>query len=235
MLSMIPNVYFRNRLLIVGGGNSAVEAAIRCYHVGAQVSISYRGAAFSAQHIKYWLYPEANGLTSSGKIGGLFNTVPVKIDGSCVTLRDVNTGQLKTVETDFVLVLIGFEADMTLPKLAGVALSPDLHTPDFNEMTMQTNVTGCYIAGTAVAGTQDQFRVFIENCHVHTDRILCRTHGAAGKGQQANRVSKARELISTDQGDGATKRNSLPPNARCLLLEKQTDVASRQGRPRPQF
>lgn len=172
-----PHLYFRNRVLIIGGRNSAIEAAIRCYHVGADVSISYRGAAFDQHHIKYWLYPEANGLTTSGKIKGHFNTVPVRIDGTKVTLRDVHTGELTVIDTDFVLVLIGFKADMTLAKMAGVRLSRDLEVPEVAESTMQTNVPGCFIAGTAIAGTQDQFRVFIENCHVHTDRIIAELTG----------------------------------------------------------
>jgi thioredoxin reductase (NADPH) len=43
---------------------------------------------------------------------------------------------------------------------------------------METNVPGVYVAGTAVAGTQDKYRVFIENCHVHVDRILAALTGA---------------------------------------------------------
>ena len=44
---------------------------------------------------------------------------------------------------------------------------------------METNVPGLYVAGTAVGGTQDKYTVFIENCHVHVDRILAALTGAA--------------------------------------------------------
>jgi thioredoxin reductase (NADPH) len=47
---------------------------------------------------------------------------------------------------------------------------------------METNIPGIYVAGTAVAGTQDKYRVFIENCHVHVERILAAFTGAAAPG-----------------------------------------------------
>src|SRR4051794_38331479 len=55
-----PHTYFRRRLLIVGGKNSAVEAALRCHHAGAHVAISYRRAQLPSKSIKYWPPPENN-------------------------------------------------------------------------------------------------------------------------------------------------------------------------------
>lgn len=91
-----PHLYFRKNLLIVGGRNSAVEAAIRCHRLGARVRLSYRREEFDAHSIKYWLLPEIN---------------------------------------------------------------------------MQTNVPGVYVAGTAAAGSQTDYRLFIENCHGHVAKI----------------------------------------------------------------
>ena len=82
------------------------------------------------------------------------------------------------IPADFVLALIGYAQDNTLFKHAGVELSGESQAPIFDEQTMETNVPGIYVAGTAVAGTQDRFRVFIENCHVHVDRILAAITGA---------------------------------------------------------
>src|SRR5690606_26228205 len=53
-----PHRYFAQKLLIVGGRNSAVEATIRCARAGAHVTLSYRKAAFDDKSIKYWLLPE---------------------------------------------------------------------------------------------------------------------------------------------------------------------------------
>lgn len=172
-----PHLYFQNRVLIIGGKNSAIEAALRCYHVGADVSIAYRQKEFDAKAIKYWLYPEITGLAKSGRIAAYFSSVPVHIEGTAVTLQDVETGAKEIVHADFVLALIGYRADMSLARMAGVELSTDLEVPTINMETMETNVPGVYLAGTAIGGTQDQFRLFIENCHVHSERIVASLQG----------------------------------------------------------
>ena len=188
-----PHKYFRRRVLVVGGKNSAVEAALRCHHAGAFISLSYRRAKLPAKSIKYWLLPEINGLMESGKIRAYLGTVPAKITPTQVQLEPwvdpeatadptfsfvAPTVRGQTVPADFVLLLIGYRADMSLCRMAGVELEGPTERPAFDEHTMETNVPGVYVAGTAVAGTQDKYRVFIENCHVHVDRILAALTGA---------------------------------------------------------
>ena len=188
-----PHKYFRKRVLVVGGKNSAVEAALRCHHAGAQVSLSYRRAKLPHKSIKYWLLPEINGLADSGRIQAYFSTVPAEITPTHVRLdpwSDPDAApdptfsfaaappQPRTIPADFVLLLIGYRADMSLCRMAGVALAGPTETPIFDPHTMETNVPGVYVAGTAVAGTQDKYRVFIENCHVHVDRIVAALTGA---------------------------------------------------------
>jgi thioredoxin reductase (NADPH) len=174
-----PHTYFGKRLLIVGGKNSAVEAALRSHHAGAHVSISYRREKLPDKHIKYWLIPETNGLIASHRIEAYFQSVPVAISPTHVTLRRGSSegGETFDVPADFVLALIGYEQDNTLFKLAGLELNRDCGAPLFDSRTMQTSVPGIYVAGTAVGGTQDKYSVFIENCHVHVDRILAAITG----------------------------------------------------------
>jgi thioredoxin reductase (NADPH) len=188
-----PHKYFRKRVLVVGGKNSAVEAALRCHNAGAHVSISYRRAKLPARSIKYWLLPEINGLMDSGRISADLGTVPTEITPTRVRLErwtDPDAAPQAAFSflnpeprplnppADFVLLLVGYEADMTLARLAGIELNGDCQTPTFDERTMETNVPGLYVAGTGVAGTQDKYRVFIENCHVHVDRIVAALTGA---------------------------------------------------------
>lgn len=173
-----PHLYFRKRLLIVGGKNSAVEAALRSHQAGASVSLSYRQSQLSPQSIKYWLLPEINDLLKTGKMTPLFETVPTRITPGEVTLaRVAGGGESQTLPFDFVLKLIGYEQDNSLLRLAGVELSTDCGAPLLDPATMETSVPGLYVAGTAVAGTQDKYRVFIENCHIHVDRILASLRG----------------------------------------------------------
>jgi thioredoxin reductase (NADPH) len=172
-----PHQYFRKRLLIVGGRNSAVEAAIRCYRAGADVSISYRRGQLDTQSIKYWLLPEINGLIAAGKIQEYFNTVPTEITASEVKLKHGPTGETSSHAFDFVLLLIGYEADMTLLRCAGVELQGQCQLPVYSEQTMETNVPGLYVAGCAIGGTQDKYAIFLENCHVHIPRIIASLKG----------------------------------------------------------
>jgi len=174
-----PHRYFRKRLLIVGGKNSAVEAAIRCHRTGAQVAISYRGDRFDPERVKYWLLPELESLIQTKQITFYPNTVPRAITPTHVTLgpaTDIIDDPFQ-VEADFVLLLTGYQIDPTLFQMAGVELLGDDHTPTHDEQTMQTNVTGVYVAGTATAGTQTRFKLFIENCHVHVPRIIASMTG----------------------------------------------------------
>jgi thioredoxin reductase (NADPH) len=179
-----PHTYFQQNLLVVGGKNSAVEAALRSHHIGARVSISYRRDSLPAKSIKYWLLPEAMGLIDAKRIGGYFGTVPIRITPTHVTLQRVNEnlkpcGDTVEVPADFVLLLIGYEQDNTLLHRAGVTLTGDEQAPTFDPVTMQTNVPGLFVAGTATGGTQLRYTVFIENCHVHVERIVAAIQGAA--------------------------------------------------------
>jgi thioredoxin reductase (NADPH) len=171
--------YFRRKVLIIGGRNSAVEAALRIHRLGGEVSFSYRQAAFDEGSIKYWLMPEMKGLIKTGRIGAHFRTAPLAIEGDRVTLRHLDSGEITHVAADVVLALIGYEADMNLCEKAGVELKQPGDVPVFDEKTMETNVPGVFVAGTAIGGTQAHYRVFLENCHVHTDRILACLTGQA--------------------------------------------------------
>ncbi len=176
-----PHIYFGRELLIVGGRNSAVEAALRCHHAGARVSLSYRRDALDATSIKYWLMPEIRGLIETGRMKAWFNTMPEQITASQVILRSTSDAAAPRIEApaDFVLAMIGYEADLSLLRIAGVELRGDCQFPIYDERTMQTSTPGVYVAGTAIGGTQDKYTVFIENCHVHVDRILAALTGAA--------------------------------------------------------
>lgn len=82
-----PHRYFHRRVLIVGGKNSAVEAAIRLQRVGADVTLSYRGSELDSKRIKFWLYPELQYLIREKKIRYLPNSTPARIGSDMVTLE----------------------------------------------------------------------------------------------------------------------------------------------------
>ncbi|HEY7090060.1 MAG TPA: NAD(P)-binding domain-containing protein, partial [Tepidisphaeraceae bacterium] len=81
-----PHKYFRTNTLIVGGKNSAVEAALRCHHAGARVSLCHRGEALPEKSIKYWLLPEINHLIKTERMKGYFRTTVCGITPTHATL-----------------------------------------------------------------------------------------------------------------------------------------------------
>ena len=168
-----PHGYYGRNVLVVGGRNSAVEAALRCHHAGARVSLSYRGSELPGKSIKYWLLPEIEGLIKTNRIRAFFDTQPTRITPTHVALRNVDTGEVSDVEADEVLALIGYEQDKRLLRRAGVELTDPGERPVHDDQTMETNVSGLYVAGTAIAGTQSSsYKIFLENCHVHAERIV---------------------------------------------------------------
>lgn len=172
-----PHDYFRKRVLIVGGKNSAAEAALRCWRAGADVTVSYRRARMDQERVKHWLLPDLEAQFEAGTIGFLPETVPVAITPEHVVLMPTVDGapvpEAAPVlhETDFVLLNTGFRGDQSLLTMAGVELVGENRVPVFNSDTMESNVPGLYLAGTVAAGVQQRYTLFIENCHDHAGKI----------------------------------------------------------------
>jgi thioredoxin reductase (NADPH) len=171
-----PHEYFRRRLLIIGGKNSAVEAALRCWRAGVQVTLAYRRAQLDPNRVKHWLLPDFMAQVEAGTIRFLAQTSPISIDTGGVLLAHTDDDGQPTAEqfyypTDFVLLATGFRGDQRLLEQAGVILQGPNRVPVYNPATMETNVPGLYLAGTVAAGIQQRYTLFIENCHEHAGKI----------------------------------------------------------------
>jgi thioredoxin reductase (NADPH) len=203
-----PHWYFRRRLLIVGGKNSAVEAAIRCCRAGAHVAMSYRRAGFSSK-IKYWLLPELQSLIKAGHIAFYPCTVPTQITPTHVTLTPSKVDdppadrsrfpelrgatwldEPTDVPADAVQMLTGYTMDPTLLEMAGVTLEGENRAPKLDEQTMMSDVEHLYVAGTAAAGTQVSFKLFIENSHAHVAKIIKSITGAPPEARYINALAQ---------------------------------------------
>ncbi len=172
-----PHPYFRTRVLVVGGKNSALESALRCWRAGAEVTISYRRPEFDFEVVKPHLAMDIRDRLAKGEVTFLPATLPVAINPEAVLLartRDGRTaeGEPYAHETDFVLLCTGFEADMSLFRQAGVTLVGPEQAPRVDPETMETDVPGLFAAGTAAAGTQGRFTTFISTSHDHVGRIV---------------------------------------------------------------
>ncbi len=165
-----PHKYFGKRVLIVGGKNSAVEAAIRLYRVGCDVTLSYRGPELDESRVKYWLLPELKGLFKRDLIHFLPRSRLLEITPEEAVLDVV--GENKRIVADFVLLLTGYAQDSSLFEAVGVELEGEGKKPHYRRRTMETNVPGLFVAGTAAAGTQiGGVKEFIETSHIHVARI----------------------------------------------------------------
>lgn len=171
-----PHRYFQKRVLIVGGRNTAFETALRLFRAGADVTLSYRRDNFDSGIPKQHLLAEVRMWMDEGKIDFIPATVPVEITPTHVVLAPTSAGKATQGnaihhETDFVLLCTGFVADMTLFEILGVEFQGEARKPVFDPDTMETNVPGVFVAGTATAGTQERFKAFIETGHVDVERI----------------------------------------------------------------
>jgi thioredoxin reductase (NADPH) len=188
-----PHTYFGKRVVIYGGRNSAAEAALRLYRVGARVSLAYRGSELPRDRIKYWLYPELAGLIGEGKIEFHPSTEIVSISPREVLVRA--RGSECSIEADFVLLLVGYLQDPSLYQHAGLELTGPGLKPHYHSDTMETSVPGIYVAGTGSAGSQlGGVKEFIETSHVHVEKILAKILGRSVPVLESVRDVEQREL-----------------------------------------
>jgi thioredoxin reductase (NADPH) len=163
-----PHAHYRRRVVIVGGKNSAAEAALELYRTGAQVLIVHRGAALG-DSIKYWVKPDIENRIKEGRIGARFDTRVVEIRPSAILLEGPDGPVVEPA--DAVLLLTGYRSDTALLRMAGAAIDPDLEAPVHDPETFETTVPNLYVAGAVVAGRQSG-RIFIENGRFHGEVVI---------------------------------------------------------------
>ena len=173
-----PHPFFRKRVVIAGGKNSAAEAALDLFRAGASVTIVHRGSALG-DSIKYWVKPDIENRIREGSIAARFNTRIVEIRPTSVVVTEHGETE---IDADAVFLLTGYRSDTTLLRNAGVDIDPQTCGPIFDPETFETNVKGLYVAGAVVAGVQSG-KIFIENGRFHgqqvIDAIAARQHTTA--------------------------------------------------------
>jgi len=158
-----PFEYSDADVVVVGGRNSAVEAALDLYRHGARVTLVHRGDKLS-EGVKYWILPDIQNRLKAGEIDGIFNARATEIRERTVLL-DTAAG-VREVKSDFTFVLIGFHPDTGTLRSFGIEVIPDTLAPKYDERTFETNVPGLYVAGSVVAGKNNN-KVFVENGRGH--------------------------------------------------------------------
>ena len=163
-----PHPFFRKSVVIVGGKNSAAEAALDLFRAGARVTIVHRRDALG-ESIKYWVKPDIENRIKEGSIAARFNTRVVEIRPTTVLVEQ--DGVPSEIEADAVFLLTGYSSDNQLLNAAGVGINPETCGPVFDAETFETNVPDLYVAGAVVAGVQSG-RIFIENGRFHGQQVI---------------------------------------------------------------
>jgi thioredoxin reductase (NADPH) len=170
-----PHLYYRQQCVVVGGGNSAVDAALELQRWGAHVTIVHFAPALDP-NVKPWVRPEIEARLRDGDIDARFGTRLVAVRPESVLLRDEASGSIEELRNDRVLAMTGYTPDGTMLRSIGVTFDAMTGIPDHDPATMETNVPGVFVAG-ALTGGYNANRVFIENGREHGERIVGRIGG----------------------------------------------------------
>jgi thioredoxin reductase (NADPH) len=173
-----PHGYYRKRVVVVGGGNSAAETALELFRAGAHVTLVHRHAELKPS-IKYWVRPDIDNRLKEASIVGRFNTRVVEIRPTSMVVE--RHGETEEIPADAVLLLTGYHPDCDLFRRAGIRLHKDTLTPELNPSTFETNVPGLFLAGGAVCG-KNTSEIFIENGRFHGETIVNVIAKRMGKG-----------------------------------------------------
>jgi len=176
-----PHPFWRQDVVVIGGKNSAAEAALDLYRNGARVTLVHRRAELGST-IKYWVRPDIENRIKANQVRALFETTVLAIEPGAILVRNINgEQQLPAVQ---VFALIGYHPDFSFLRRLGVSLDPETNKPTFNPSTLESNVPGIYLAGVVIGGNHTS-EIFIENGRFHGKQIIAGLTGAPLKTAQA--------------------------------------------------
>lgn len=155
-------------VVVIGGKNSAVEAALQLFRAGARTTIIYRGTAWP-KSVKYWLRPDLENRIKAGEISARLGAHVAEITPREVRVHGL--GGTEGIPADRVYPLIGFHPDLGLFDRIGIAYDRDSGRPAIDPETLETSVPGVYVAGSVTAGTKIS-EIFIENGRFDGEKIF---------------------------------------------------------------
>ncbi|MEO7360665.1 MAG: YpdA family putative bacillithiol disulfide reductase, partial [Gemmatimonadaceae bacterium] len=174
---LLPHVSYRyteghagwnEPVVVVGGGNSAVDAALDLYRAGAKVTLVHFGPELDA-NVKPWVRPDIMGRINDGVITARFNTRIVAVEAEAIVVRD--TDGERRIRATQVYTMTGYQPETALLTAAGVPSDAVTGVPAHNPDTLETTQSGLYIAGVIASGF-DANKIFIENGRDHGKQIV---------------------------------------------------------------
>jgi thioredoxin reductase (NADPH) len=168
-----PHEYWNQDVVVIGGKNSAAEAALDLFRNGARVTLVHRNKDLGAT-IKYWVRPDIENRIKAGQVKALLETRVKEITEDEVVTE--NGAGEKRLFARQVFALTGYHPDYTFIENLGVQLDPESRKPALNPKTLESNVPGIHLAG-VVTGGRHTGEIFIENGRLHGKQII---EGLAG-------------------------------------------------------
>jgi thioredoxin reductase (NADPH) len=163
-----PHEFWSQDVVVIGGKNSSVEAALDLWRNGARVTLVVRGKELGTS-IKYWVRPDIENRIKAGQIAAVFGVKIKEIVRDGVMVE--NGGGARLVPGKQVFALTGYHPDYEFIEGLGVRLDPESRRPALDPNTLESNVPGIYLAGVVVAGKNTN-EIFIENGRFHGKQIM---------------------------------------------------------------
>jgi thioredoxin reductase (NADPH) len=177
--------FWHRRVVVIGAGNSSVDAALESWRAGATVTLVHFGEGFD-RTVKAWVLPDITNRVKEGSIAVRWRTRVRAVTPTDVELES-ESGVRERLPCDAVLAMTGYHADTTMLRQLGVPVDPATGVPAHDERTMATPVDGVYLAGVIASGN-DANRLFIENARGHGELIVCdivaRRRGSVARGSR---------------------------------------------------
>jgi len=163
-----PHSFWSQDVIVIGGKNSAAEAALDLYRNGARVTLVHRNKDLGAS-VKYWVRPDIENRIKAGQVKALFETRVNEITAEEVVVE--NGAGKKRLTARQVFALTGYHPDYAFIESLGVQLDPESRKPKLNPKTLESNVPGIHLAG-VVTGGRHTGEIFIENGRLHGKQII---------------------------------------------------------------
>lgn len=163
-----PFEFYDREVVIIGGKNSAAEAALDLFRNDVSVTLVHRRAEMGST-IKYWVKPDIENRIKAGEVKALFETRVKEITPDEVVVENGNG--TKRLPAKHVFALTGYHPDFEFIESLGVKLDPDSRKPELNPDSLESNIPGIHLAGVVIGGrhTGD---IFIENGRFHGKQII---------------------------------------------------------------
>ncbi len=163
-----PYEFWDQDVVVIGGKNSAAEAALDLYRNGARVTLVHRKAELGST-IKYWVRPDIENRVKAGQVKALFDTHVKEISSDEVVV--LNSSGEKRLPAKQIFALTGYHPDFAFIESLGVQLDPETRKPALDPNSLESNVPGIHLAGVVIGGRHTS-EIFIENGRFHGKQII---------------------------------------------------------------